>query len=606
MVLTRTNADSTGIAAALRSRGLACALVEGDKLFETREAHELRAVLAAIAAPRDRSARLRALRTRFFDVPWADLMRVVDAPDHHPLIARLFDWAALAARRAYEPLFRHLIEDSRFAERALVLGNGERAIINTWHLIELLLEEVARSRCDLHELVTRLQRWITDGGDLTDDRDVQRAETDAAAVRILTVHKAKGLEAPYVFVYGAASPPRASSVHALRDGAGRALVVGPQDEATERQLAAEVDAEHQRLAYVALTRAKLRLYLPRYPDDAIDRKSMYWQIQRCLAPLVSRHADLFEPIAVAMGAPAATPAPADALLGLEPPPPPPARELAAIGGARAGLAMLSYTRLGRELASAAIEPGELPVAIEPAEFDIEVAPASAAGPATIDAPGPDELPPGIDSGLFLHDLFEHVELDRLRRAPDAETWLAEPSVAAMFAEHGRERGVSPAFHAHAGRLVHAALAKPIEIVGRGPLPPLLDADAFAREVDFAYPIPDARSPEVERASERWRAGFVTGFIDALVVYGDELWVLDYKSDVLAGDPAHVALEHVHTHYAIQQRLYGLAADRLRGTRRLGGMLFSFVRYGVSVALPIDDDRLAEWADWLARLRTEAA
>ena len=35
MVLTRTNADSAGVAAALRSRGLACALVEGDKLFET-------------------------------------------------------------------------------------------------------------------------------------------------------------------------------------------------------------------------------------------------------------------------------------------------------------------------------------------------------------------------------------------------------------------------------------------------------------------------------------------------------------------------------------------------------------------------------------------
>src|SRR5207249_8146215 len=123
-------------------------LVEPDRLFETREAHELASVLAAVAAPRDRSARLRALRTRFFDVPWPELMRVVDAPDHHPAIARLHEWAALATRRAYEPLFRELVEDSRFAERALVLGGGERAIVNTWHLIEVLLEEVARSGCD--------------------------------------------------------------------------------------------------------------------------------------------------------------------------------------------------------------------------------------------------------------------------------------------------------------------------------------------------------------------------------------------------------------------------------------------------------------------------
>src|SRR5262249_40147190 len=154
------------------------------------------------------------LRTRFFDVPWQDLMQVVDAPDHHPAIARLFDWAALAARRAYEPLFRHLIEDSRFADRALVLGAGERAIINTWHLIELLLEDVARSRCDLHELVVQLRRWIADGADHPDDRDVQRAETDSDAIRILTIHKAKGLEAPLVFLFGGASPPPKTRVHA--------------------------------------------------------------------------------------------------------------------------------------------------------------------------------------------------------------------------------------------------------------------------------------------------------------------------------------------------------------------------------------------------------
>jgi exodeoxyribonuclease V beta subunit len=64
MVLTRTNKDSIDIAAALRARGLPCALIEPEKLFQTREASELACVLAAIAAPRDRSARLRALRTR--------------------------------------------------------------------------------------------------------------------------------------------------------------------------------------------------------------------------------------------------------------------------------------------------------------------------------------------------------------------------------------------------------------------------------------------------------------------------------------------------------------------------------------------------------------
>ena len=589
MVLTRTNSDSDGIAQVLRSRGLACALVEGDRLFETREAHELADVLAAVAAPRDRSARMRALRTRYFDVAWGDLMRVVDAPDHHPLIARLFDWAALASKRAYESLFRRVVEDSRFAERALVLGGGERAIINTWHLIELLLEEVGRSRADLHELVTQLRRWITDGSELPDDRDVQRAETDTDAVRILTVHKAKGLEAPYVFVYGAASPPRASAVHTLRDATGRALVVGPQDESIQKLLTLEADAENQRLAYVALTRAKVRMYLPCYPGNVVDEKSMYWPIQRCLAPLATRKDPQFELVNVAMGTPPVPPAPEDALAGFEAPVPPRSVEPKLIDGARAGLAMLSYTRLGRELDAAAIEPGELPVAIDSAEFDAE--------PASTIAVAPDELPPGIDSGLLLHDLLEVADLDFARSKPLA-AWASDPQVLEMIADHARERGVAPMFHTHAARVVHRTLTEPMQVVGRDILPSLANATAFAREVEFAFPIPSL-------GGERPR-GLVKGYIDALVAYGDELWVLDYKSDVLPGDPTHSAEDHARSNYTIQHRLYSLATDRLRGQRRLAGMLFAFIRYGVVVALPVDDDKLAAWSQWLAQLRTEAS
>ncbi|HET9990968.1 MAG TPA: PD-(D/E)XK nuclease family protein, partial [Kofleriaceae bacterium] len=324
------------------------------------------------------------------------------------------------------------------------------------------------------------------------------------------------------------------------------------------------------------------------------------------APLATRKDALFELRDVVMGTQAAPPAPADALAGFEPPPPPVTTELAAIDPRRAGLAMLSYTRLGKELDAAAIfpaaghgsrplhlGPAELPVAIDPAEFDIE--PASPAESLV----GPDELPPGIDSGLLLHDLLEHADLT-LVRGRDLAAWTAEPSVREMIVERARERGISPAFHAHAARLVHAALTEPLAVVGRDPLPALVDASAFAREIEFAYPI-----PEIPGTDPRPR-GLVKGYIDALVAWDDDLWVLDYKSDVLAGDPVHAAEDHARAHYTIQQRLYALAAERMKGTRRVAGMLFAFVRYGVVVALPFDDDKLATWTYWLANLKTEAA
>jgi len=267
---------------------------------------------------------------------------------------------------------------------------------------------------------------------------------------------------------------------------------------------------------VALTRAKVRLYLPRYPDKALADGSLYKPIQRCLVPLLTNASELVERIDVPIGAPVPPPAPADALSGFEAPAPPHVIRLAPISGARAGLAMLSYTRLGKELDAAAIEPRELPVAIDPAEFDVEPE-------APVTELAPDELPGGIDSGHLLHDLFEHADLATVRGAADHVAWIAEPRVADLVVEHGRERGVHARYHAHAARLVHTALAQPLAIVGGDTLPPLVAAPAFAREVEFAYPIPGGG-----------QRGLVRGFIDALVAWDDDLWVLDYKSDQLAG------------------------------------------------------------------------
>ena len=119
--------------------------------------------------------------------------------------------------------------------------------------------------------------------------------------------------------------------------------------------------------------------------------------------------------------------------------------------------------------------------------------------------------------------------------------------------------------------------------------------ALAREVEFAYPIPGATPPR----------GLVKGFIDALVAWDDSLWVLDYKSDLLGGnDLGAAASERVREHYNVQARLYALAADRLRGGRKLAGLLFAFVRHGIVVPLRIEDGTLDNWSQWLATLEVQ--
>jgi ATP-dependent exoDNAse (exonuclease V) beta subunit len=261
--------------------------------------------------------------------------------------------------------------------------------------------------------------------------------------------------------------------------------------------------------------------------------------------------------------------------------------------------MLSYTRLAHEPEAAviAVGPGDA-LALDPAEFDVDDDELDTGEAAAI---GATDLPPGADSGLLLHDLLEIADLAWVRRAPDAAAWLDDPEVAAQIADKARERGIAERHLPHAAAIAHRALTAPLALIDGSELPPLVDAAAFAREVEFGYPIPAIPAIPTTVGAEPPR-GLVKGFIDALVAWDDELWVLDYKSDLLVGDNlAARAQDRVRERYAVQARLYAIAADRLRGRRRLAGLLFAFVRHDIVVPVRITDDLLAGWTDWLARV-----
>jgi ATP-dependent exoDNAse (exonuclease V) beta subunit len=259
--------------------------------------------------------------------------------------------------------------------------------------------------------------------------------------------------------------------------------------------------------------------------------------------------------------------------------------------------MLSYTRLAHDASVAAIpvDPGDA-LAIDPAEFDVD----DSAGEV-----GATDLPPGADSGLLLHDVLEIADLDVARRAPDLAAWSGDPEVAAQLEDKARERGVAERYLPHAAAILYQTLIAPLALVDGTTLPPLVDAIAFAREIEFGYPIPAIPAPSIAAAPPR---GLVKGFIDGLVAWDDDdLWVLDYKSDLLAGDDlAAAAQRRVRERYAVQARLYAIATDRMRGSRRLAGLLFAFIRHGIVVPVRLGDETLATWSDWLVRISQPAA
>src|SRR5690606_7824292 len=178
------------------------------------------------------------------------------------------DWKQLADRLDYERLLPRILDDSRLIEREIALAPSERALTNFLHLFEILLDEVLASRCELEELVRRLTRWIHDT-ERSEERNLQRLESERDAVQIMTVHRSKGLEAEVVFLVGGDGQAPARPVRAYHDGGERRVHVGKlPGGAIDELIALEERGESERLLYVALTRAARRLYVPCWPAPA--------------------------------------------------------------------------------------------------------------------------------------------------------------------------------------------------------------------------------------------------------------------------------------------------------------------------------------------------
>ena len=142
--------------------------------------------------------------------------------------------------------------------------DGPRRLTNYLHLSDLLHEAETRSRPSRHGLVEWFRQSRSDSRP-SDETAQLRLESDENLVKIVTVHRAKGLEFPIVFCPFAWDGRRPRSGKQRRptvdyyDETSRAQVLdlSPDDPAHDRERVEE-HADELRLLYVALTRAQYR------------------------------------------------------------------------------------------------------------------------------------------------------------------------------------------------------------------------------------------------------------------------------------------------------------------------------------------------------------
>jgi ATP-dependent exoDNAse (exonuclease V) beta subunit len=279
---------------ALEARSVRHVLVGGKTFHDREEVETVRAALAAIEWPDDELSVFATLRGALFAVGDEELLewklarrdggfgmfhpfRVPAAIPAHlaPIGAALQLLQQLHRRRNYVPVaetIQELLNATRAHVGFVLRAGGEQALANVLHVAELARQYEAGGGISFRGFVDELRI----AAETSQAAEAPILEEGSDGVRMMTVHKAKGLEFPVVIL---ADPtcklsPLEASRWIAKDDRMCALKLGgwaPIDLVLhgEEERARE-QAEAQRLAYVAATRARDLLVVPVIGDGPYE------------------------------------------------------------------------------------------------------------------------------------------------------------------------------------------------------------------------------------------------------------------------------------------------------------------------------------------------
>ncbi|WP_373987503.1 exodeoxyribonuclease V subunit beta [Duganella sp. BuS-21] len=609
-VLVRDRKEAAAIRRALQRRGVPSVyLSDKDSVTDSEEAADVLRWLSAVANPLDGALARTAYATRTAGLALAELARLSsDELAWEERVEQLKTLHIIWQRQGVLAMLRRFIHQLRLPATLLQQAGGERRLTNLLHLAELL--QSASRQLDGEQALIRWLAEQIEGGEGAGDERVLRLESDAELVKVVTVHKSKGLEYPLVYLPFAVTARKVErrnrSFFEFSDDDGvRRIDMALSDTAMELVERARLQ-EDLRLMYVALTRARHFLWLgvtalsARKAGDNTLHESALGYLLTGGVPLPSdlmmerwHHAcQGCDPISIAtlpMGA-----QPATHLSRVEQRPP--LLEPQHYGGRfERDWSVGSFSSLARRtgptgaisaaglvprdgLQEKLLEEGESPSMVLPGRVE--------------DAPW-HRFPRGSVPGNFLHEQLE---------------WMGQEGFAVIDSEHFETRLTRRVQRAGWGNRLDDTLAW-LRVIAGTPLPyldaPLSSIAEPLPEMEFWFPSERLVTSALDRLCaahllggvarpalpERELHGMLKGFCDLVFEHQGRYWVLDYKSNALGGGDAayHEAAligamaEH---RYDIQGAIYMLALHRLLQSRlgdaydpavQLGGAIFMFLR-----------------------------
>ena len=238
-------------------------LSDKDSVFAAQEAHDLLAWLKACAEPDSERILRAALACITLNLPLAELERLnQDELAWEQRVMQFRGYRSLWRHQGVLPMLRRLLHDFALPQTLIARNDGERVLTNLLHLSELLQQAAAELDGE-QALIRHLGEQLALSGQAAEEQ-ILRLESDEQLVKVVTIHKSKGLQYPLVFLpFICSTKPVDGSRLPLQfhDAEGNAQIsLQPTEELIERADNERL-AEDLRLLYVALTRSEHACWL---------------------------------------------------------------------------------------------------------------------------------------------------------------------------------------------------------------------------------------------------------------------------------------------------------------------------------------------------------
>ncbi|KND60503.1 Exodeoxyribonuclease V beta chain [Candidatus Burkholderia verschuerenii] len=624
-VLVNNFGEAHAIRSQLSARGVRSVyLPERSSVLTSDQAGEIAHWLAACAEPEDGRLVRSALATSTLGLSFTELDALFcDEARWEACVLQFRGYRECWRRQGVLPMLRRLLNDFHVPARLLKLNapsrasdentDGERVLTDLLHLAELLQQASTLIEGE-HGLIRHLleEREAAQEGTGGDARQM-RLESDGDLVKIVTIHKSKGLEYPLVFLPFACAY-RAVDEKAMplkwHDDAGRLHVAIEGTAGNVAQADEERLGEDLRKLYVALTRARHATWIGMAALDDLERSAIGYLLsgQNALGP--ARFVDALE---AGFGVSAHTALLAAPEPGIE-------RYMANDEAAHRGEPRRS-ARVVREpwwiasYSSLKTSDGVYTPAPETPDEDVFIETRDAQSEAEEDedatlAPAPvqatssalHDFPRGSEQGSFLHDLLEWAAQQGFAEVAKDPAMLREV-VARRCSVRGLERWIDTLTDwlmrivttPFVLRAEHGMQATSVTL---SRLPSALGEMEFwfaAARVDTleldrlvcAHTFGGADRPALEQTQLN---GMLKGFMDLVFEHDGRYYVADYKSNWLGADdaaytPERIRAQMLRSRYDLQFVLYLLGLHRLLKTRlpdydydtHMGGAVYLFVR-----------------------------